>query len=81
MQVALPHMFSIPNAMEIILHHCLQFSVLKTLAHFISSPPRNVKTDWPYSKDRASLARTSSVNSDLEQSHSIYGQDGPTGYM
>ena len=44
-------------------------SALKTLAHFASSPHRSVKTDWPYSKDWASSARTSSVRS-------IYGQDG-----
>ena len=32
-------------------------------SHFASSPHRSVKTDWPYSKDRASSARTSSVSS------------------
>ena len=31
-------------------------------AHFASSPRRGVKTDWPYSEDRASSARTSSVS-------------------
>ena len=35
----------------------------QTPTHFVSGPRKSVKTDWPYSKDRASSARTSSVSS------------------
>ena len=40
----------------------VQYSALKTSAHFASSPCRSVITIWPYSKEKASSARTSSVS-------------------
>ena len=62
-RVALSRMFSMPKGMEIILHHRLQYSALKIPVHFASSCRMSVKIDWPYSKDRAGSARTSSVSS------------------
>ena len=58
-QVVLSRAFLMPRGLEIILHHHLQYSALKTPAHFASGPYSSVKTDWPYSKGKASTARTS----------------------
>ena len=53
-------------------------TVVKTPAHFASSPRRSAKTDWRYSKD--SSARTMFCQFS-EPTRSIYGQDGPTGHF
>ena len=45
--VALSCMFSMPKGLEVILHHCFQYSALKIPLHFTSIPCRSVQRTGP----------------------------------